>query len=303
MASPSLKLPASYTVCVSPQQRLVVALGRNVVVVDLVARKRIASWHVLSHPSHAAFSADESLLAVKSTWGEVVVVDTTTGTVLARSRPKTQDEGASIHFSPCGKFLIDGSWSGKIRVRQVSDLAVVQEFTFNGEMISSTSTSSDAKLWLFSHQPKTTLGAQRGAAPYLTLWNWPLREPKARVPTGFDNLYAAQLAPSKRHVAVVGNCEASKAEELRLITLSGEVVAVAAVLIGGTGSSTRWSRDSKFVGIVGAREFRVFAAPTLELVASISEEYPSDLAFISNSAEIVLGSWKSGRVAPIGGDA
>lgn len=303
MASPSLELPSSYKVCVSPQERFVAALGRNVVVADLVTRKRIASLHVVSHPSHVAFSPDERLLAVKSTSGEVVIVDPSTGTERARSRPKTRDEGAPIHFSPCGNFLIDGSWSGEIRLRQVTDLAVVEEYTFDGDMITEVSTSAGSDLWLFGHTPKTPTGAQRAARPYLTVWTWPFREPKSKIPSGFDNLHAAQLAPSKQHIAAVGYSQANQSDELRLITLSGHVVASAVVSVGGTGSSTRWSRDSKLIGTIVAREFRIFAAPKLDIVASVADEYPSDIAFIGDNAEVLLGSWNCGRVVPVRCDA
>jgi hypothetical protein len=284
---------------VSPQERFVVALGRNVVLADLVTRKRIASWHPLSHPSDVAFSPDEGLIAVKSTWGEVVVLDVATGAVRARTRPKAQDEGASIHFSPCGNFLVDGSWSGKIRVRQVSDLAVVEEYAFNGEMISATSTTADADLWLFGHKPTTPTGAQRGAPPYLTAWAWPFREPERKVAGGFINLYAAQLAPSGKYIATAGYSHSTKAVELRLLSLSGDVIASTIISAGGTGSSTRWSRDSKLIGAVVAKEFRVFTVPALGPVASFPAQYPSDLAFINNGAEVLLGDWSGGRVVPL----
>jgi len=299
MAPPSLNLPSSYQVCVSPRGRLVATLGRNVSVADLMRRQRIASWHLLSHPSHIAFSPDERLLAVKSTWGEIVVADVATGAEHARNRPKVRDEGASLHFSCCGQFLIDGSWSGKIRVRQVTDLTVVEEYTFNGEMISDASASADGSVWLFGHQPKTPNDAQRPAHPYLTVWSWPFREPERKLPCGFDNLYAAQLAPSKEYIAAVGSSKAGKAAELRILSLAGHIIAATDISVGGTGSSTRWSRNSKLVGAVTAREFRVFAVPTLDSVASIAEEYPSDMAFICNDTELLLGSWSGGRIAPL----
>jgi hypothetical protein len=303
MALPKIKLPTSYEVCVSPQERLIAAVGRNVVVADLLTRKRIASWHAFSHPDHVAFSPDEKLLAIKNTSGEVAILDLATGDVRARSRPKIRDEGAAIYFSPCGTCLVDGSWSGKIRVRKVDDLSVVNEFAFPGEMITEVSASLDGSRWMFGHKPKTPADAQFGAPPYLSIWTWPFREPLATIPSSFDNVYAAQLAPSAQHVAVVGHCRANHAHELRLLALSGDVVASAAVSLGGTGSKTRWSRDSRLIGTIAAHEFRVLAVPTLNTVASIPAEYPSDIAFIGNNTEVFLGSWKWGRVDALRCDA
>lgn len=296
MAMATLKLPTTYTVCVSPRERLLAALGRSVVVANIESRKRIGSWRALSHPSEAAFSPDESLLAVKSTWGEVVVIEPETGVERARWRPKKQDEGSSIHFSRCGGYLVDGCWSGHIRLRQVNSMEVVSEFTYQGQMIQDISKSANGGLWLVAHVPKTPVGAQRGDQAYLTLWSWPLRSPERRIELGVDSLYAAELAPSEEYIGVVGYSNATKRTELRVLSLDGKVLSALAVETGGTGCSLRWSPDSRLIGVVIAGAFQVFQVPELTALESISDQYPSDLAFIRGGAEVILGTWSGGRI-------
>lgn len=232
MTSRVLKLPTSYTLCVSPTERLVAALGRNVALADIKDRRRLVSWHLLSHPSHAAFSPDESLLAIKSTWGEIVIVEASAGTEVSRHRPKQQDEGSALHFSPCGRFIVDGSWSGQLRVRRVEDLSVEETFVYDGEMITNVSASADASVWLVAHKPKHSGALHHDRLPYMTLWEWPLKVPKCRFVSGAEGVEHAALSPAGDCIAVRGYSSKSDTRELRLISLDGDLIASAAVTGG-----------------------------------------------------------------------
>lgn len=128
MASRALTL-TSYELALR-SGHFIAAVGRNVVVVDMQTRGRLHSSHPLAHPSHADFSADDRHLVVKSTWGEIALLNTRSGEKLASFRPKHQDEGASILSAPDGDSIADGAeWSGEIRVRQISELPTVKSFT------------------------------------------------------------------------------------------------------------------------------------------------------------------------------
>lgn len=236
------------------------------------------------------------MLAVKSTWGEIALLDVESGEKLASMRPRHQDEGPALHFSAEGDFLVDGSWSGDIRIRHAADLSVVETFSFKGEMLTSISCDSSRKQWLVVHQPKMTPAGPRVRRPYLTLWTWPLREPEREVDPGFDTLYAAVLSPSSRYIAAVGYNDTTRAVEMRLLTSSGKMLAAKPASSGGTGASTRWSHDSNLIGTVGEGEFLVCSVPDLRMHAKIQEQYPADMAFIRNGTEAVLGSWSQARI-------
>lgn len=193
--------------------------------------------------------------------------------------------------------MIDGSWSGHIRMRRVRDLSVVEHYAFPGEMITSVSASADASLWVFAHQPKVLPNAQHTAPPYFTVWEWPLRSPLRTLPSGCDHLYAAQLAPSGSRIAAVSS--RSQADELLLFELNGEVTGSAQISIGGTGSKIRWSSDSRQLGAVTTRAFDIFLADPLSRERSLPDQYPADLAFIGGTAELLLASWNGGRVVTL----
>ena len=225
--------------------------------------------------------------------------DAKSGENLRTFRPKQQDEGSSISFSPDGSFIVDGSWSGEIRVRSISDLSAFKCSAFPGEMISAVSPSERGELWLFGHTTKTLAEPATTARPYLTLWRWPLSEPMRRIDPGLKILSAAALSPDGSRIAVVGHCEGEPIKVLRLLSIDGALLASTVLTLGGTGSSTRWSRDSKLLGTVSKGEFRIYEAQGLGLYAIYPEEYPADLAFLSDGEEVALGSWSGGRIVKL----
>jgi Anaphase-promoting complex subunit 4 WD40 domain len=296
MTNRTLKLPSSYGLCLSRSEKLVAIVGRNIVIADLVQRKRLGSWHLLKHPSSAAFSRDETLIAVKSTWGEIAIMRIDDGALVISKRPRHQDEGAALHFSPCNNFLVDGSWSGEIRVRNVHDLAIAEKFTYKNEMISSVSPNARADRWLFVHNPKCCEDTSKSQSPYLTIWTWPLKKPKAIIIPNLEQIYSASLAPSALYIAIVGYSLSSDTHVLQILSLAGKVLASVNFALGGTGYKTSWSRDSKIVGTVADGEFLIFEAPSLVPIASFADKYPSDMAFFNENTEVLFTSWTKGHI-------
>lgn len=194
---------------------------------------------------------------------------------------------------------MDGSWSGEIRVRQTSNLTTVEAFEFKGEMITSVSRNSTGDRWLFSHTTIHTPEVSETPRPYLSLWNWPLRNIEQKFEVGLRILNAAVIAPSAQYIAVVGFCDETERTVLRLLNAGGKLLASMPLEHGGTGSSTRWSSDSKLVGTVTKGEFRIYSVPDLTPYVTFTEQYPSDLAFIGGCKEMVLGTWNYGRIVQL----
>jgi hypothetical protein len=292
--SRTLKLPTSYHIATSASERLVAAVGRKVVLADLQQRKRLWSTHALSHPSSADFSGDESMLAVKSTWGEIALLDTVSGDTLVSTRPKAQDEGADIRFAGAD-HLIDCSRSGDIRVRQVSDLAVIETFHFENQLIPTVSFNAERQVWLFFHIPKWLNNTRRN--DYITIWDWPLKQPKAELDTGLSGI-TAELSPSGEQIALSGLDASSRTNELRVLTLDGSLIAK--VQTKSLATVVRWSRDSKSIATCEMQGgFHVFDAQTLALRAQFQEMYPSDIAFIENDSRLILGSCTAGCIVDL----
>lgn len=301
MAARSLKLPSSYEFALSRSQRFVAALGRRVVLADVPGRKRLAAWNPIKHPSHATFSNSETLLALKSTSGEIVVLALPSGEVVTRHIAKV-DEGAEIHFSKCDNYLVDGSWSGSLRVRHASNLGLAAEFIYKDEMIHNVAGDAEGTLWAVAHVPKTRKSENSSAKPYFTLWRWPLEKPESQFSPGFDVLYSMSMSPCGSLISGVGYERATLRTELRLFTRAGSVVAACEISTGGTGSKVRWSPDALLVGAVTDSGYIVFRASSLSMVARVEAEYPSDLAIIESGRSMLIGTWSAGYVVPIGAD-
>jgi len=232
------------------------------------------------------------------------VLDTASGEKLSSHRPRRHDEGGSIRFAPDDDFLVDGSWSGEIRVRRASNLSAVKSFAFEGEMINAVSRNELGDLWLFAHTTKYKPETAETPRPYVSLWKWPLRALQSTINVGLRTMDKAILAPTAPYIAVVGFCEKANGRVLRILSTDGAVLASTPLAIAGTGSSTRWSHDSRLVGTVTKGKFVIYSAPDLTPYATYSEEYPADLAFLRSGLEVVLGSWSAGRTAPlVPGDA
>ena len=260
--------------------------------------RRIGSWHPLSHPSSASFDYVEARLAVKSTSGEIAIVDVRAGGVMSSLRETGLAEGASLHFAGSDEYLVDASWSGTICVRRADTLAGTAQFEFPDEMITEVSPSADRLSWLFAHQPKTRSGENSSDPPYLSLWRWPLAAPAAIFPTGLDNLYAAALSPCGSFIALVGYRHSSKATLLSILSIDGALLREVPTSVGGTGSSTRWSPDGRLLGTVQAKGFAIFEAESLSSRGCIAAEFPSDMAFLADS-RIAIGTWEFGAIADL----
>jgi len=291
-----LKLPTAYALAASADGSLVAALGRDVVIASSSVMRRLYSSHPVSNPSDACFNNEGTQLAIKSTSGHIVVLRTVDSAVLCDHANQHEGEGSALHFSPCGEYLIDGSWDGRISVRAAVQPGTTTEIAFDNEMITVASPSANRLLWLFCHQPKAKGGANRPAPPYLTLWQWPLSRPDATIRPGFDNIYSAALSPDGTLVALVGYDHSTQQTELRMISIAGELLSSRLVSTGGTGNSLRWSPDGAFVGSVQDRRIAVYLSAELSEVAAFGFENPSDICFAADHSYIALGTWGFGLI-------
>jgi hypothetical protein len=292
MAPRALALPPSYAYAISPSQQLIASVGRKVEVADLSTGLRLPSTHPLSNPIHAAFSHTDSRLAIKNTNGDLAIVDLGTSELVARYKAKGYDEGARVHFSPCDNYVIDGSWSGQIRIRRAQDLQIERTHDFGDEMVTEVSPSANSEVWLFAHQPRTPDGENFAPSPYLTLWRWPLTQPDARVDTGFDNLYAAALNPKADLIALVGHSRPSHSGEIRLLALDGRLLASTQLAGAEFGRAARWSTDSSLLGVVTSSGLQILRTSDLSLVESIDDADAHDMAFLDNNKTILVGTDK-----------
>ena len=120
MSTKPWKIGTSYAVAFSGDGRLLATLGRDVSIWDLALRSKVVRAHPFSHPSDAAFSPDQRHLAVRSTSGQIAIVDVRSGLTVVDFDNAAEGEGSNLQYSPCGEFIADGTWSGRLSVRRAS---------------------------------------------------------------------------------------------------------------------------------------------------------------------------------------
>lgn len=301
MARRPLKLPKCYELALSARETYAAVVGRDVVVAHLPSGERCLASRALKDPSHVAFDAAETRIAVKNTAGDLAVLDLRDGAVLVQREAQAPDEGAPLQFSPCDAFLVDGSWSGAIRVRRVADLAVVEEFTHPGEMITEVARTAYGRTWLFVHQPKARRDDEPPPDAYLTVWDWPLRRPSRKLEPRFARLGAASLSPCGTRIATVASPRflpdgSFAPDELRISDAAGKALWSAPVRYAGTQYRARWSTDARLVGTTDASGILVFEAEGLIPHRAFAAEFPSDIAFLDAGTSALVGSWSKAWV-------
>jgi WD40 repeat protein len=169
-----LRIGASYAVAFSSDGRRLAVVSKAVSVFDLDRRKRLFQARPVPQLSDVQFSPDGRTLLVKNTRGRVVLLSAENGTVI-RTLDEGGREGCAPRFSSCGGYVLDGSWDGDLRLREVSSGTVLWGRQFPGEMVEAIHPLARRRLWAVLHAPKAATDDAPPAPPFLTLWKHPVR--------------------------------------------------------------------------------------------------------------------------------
>lgn len=291
------KIGTSNAVAFSRDGRLLAALGRDVFVWDVALKSKVARSHPFSHPSNAAFCPDQGHLAVKSTSGQIVIIDARSGQTAVDFKNAADGEGSNLQYSACGKYIVDGTWSGRLTVRNARSGGheFVQEF--GGEMIRGVHSSADGKHWIIAHGCKATSDDRPPPADYFSIWGWPLRPGGYRVlPERVAFARSSTLSPDGALLAVV---HGAPPETLSVFQVSdGTCAGAVSIQGGGTGDALGWSADARLIGSVQDQTVVFYAWPGLGKMHELALDYPSDVAFALHCDVMAIGSWQVGWVLP-----
>jgi hypothetical protein len=293
-----LTIKKSYKVAFSPDGSTLLSLGRDVALWSIGDREKQWNVHPFSHPSDGTFSPDGVSIAVKSTGGQIVVLNATTGETEFDFKNQSEGEGSNVCFSLSGDQLVDGSWGGRLTVRSRFSGEVCFRTQFPGEMITRIHRPQAGQFLISEHQPKATRSDQPPADCYFLRWSWPLgsAEPQ-RLPLTFPFVASSATSDSGRAMGVVYG-----APPHRMVvfdTDSRSIRWMQEVRIGGSGSSLRWSACGRFIGAVQKDRIAVYRSDDGALMGYRLIHYPSDVDFSPNRSRIAYGSWQTGFVEEI----
>jgi hypothetical protein len=280
------KLPMGFEVGFSEDGRYFFCVGRRVVVFETRTLERVWTSTGISHPSHAAFSPSGSLLAIKSTAGNIVVRDLLRSVIALSS--KAEGEGCEIQFGS-EEALVDGSWNGFLTVRTVSDGKMVHREIHDAEMVSRITRSRDRRFWLVEHNPIVREGENWPKPRYMALHQWPFGS-QDRTIRPDRPLSTMTLSPD-----VDRFCAIERGRRNRIVvgdTETGSVIAVGSPIeLGGTGHDLVWSNDGQLIVSVQEGAFAFYRATDLKSIARVECEYPASIAFRPLHDDVLLGSW------------
>ena len=291
-----LKLGCSYGVRFSPDGTRLAVLGRDLVLWDVAARQKLWRGKFIAHMSGMAFSPDGNRLAIKSTTGQLAVVDAEAGQLLLNFQNKKDGEGCGPAWSPCGQYLADGGWDGRLRVRDAQTGEVLFKQEHPGEMLRGVHVIDGGRRLLVQHGVKSVDEGQDQPPDYCSVWDWPLQAGGGRKVLSLPGLKSCAPSPDGASLAVLHH--AGGVEYLSVQAMDdGRVLATVPVEGGGgTGDALRWLPDGSALGRSGKGKLLFYGWPGLNVLAQEDFIYPCALDFLPGSPLAAIGSWESGML-------
>lgn len=292
--SKSFKLKRAYDLAFAPDANLVATIGRDVLLWDVSARKRLFSVHPLSHPSHVDFSPDGTRLAVKSTSGHIVVIDATTGLTLIDYDNEREGDGAPLYFTPEGDSLVDASWNGTLTARHSTTGTVIFRESLGG-MVSEFTTCADRSTFAYTISRPPATNAEPPPEDSIVVRRWPFTaNHSSTMPVARRFIRCMSLSPSASRLAMLYGAPPTELEICDVAT--ARILASVQVDLGGSGASLGWSPDESLLGCVERRGISLFQSASLLRTHIIEMPYPASVSFSPNGVLLGLASWEQGRV-------
>lgn len=296
-----LRIGPSYELRFDPESRRAVSFGRNVSVWDLATGKRTVRAHPLKHPSHVRWSPEGHTLALKSTSGELVLLNADDLECLGRLQSKTAGEGCGIAFSPSGDRLLDGTWNGVLATYELRSFGQQLKAEFPDTMITSIEPSPSRRFAALVLNRKHSAASAAGPRKSVLLAHWaPSEMALHELDLDADGINATAFDNTETRLAVARRRRLGERDRVEIIDLSEKrVVASVDFMSNPNGRSLAWSPDGNIIASVENDGFRFYDSSRLSVIASVGFRYASHVEFSANGRFVALGAWSGGEVRPI----
>lgn len=291
---PDIKLGKSYEVHFVPHSDLLVCLSLRIKLRRRLGREHVIDAKPFSHPRHCAVAPDANSLAVKNTSGAIALL--ALPTLQLRWVGPPAKEGCQLLFSPCGHYLITGSWRGElIRLETASGATQVLEHT-DGSLLKWLSQSQDRSRYAYVKQP-IAIGNSPPADSIVALRSWPFEsQPEQHLAGPWRLVWAAEISPDAQSLAVMHQ---RKGLDFRLdiVDLSTAVVLSSVpISYGGSNIGLAWSPDGCHLACIRSNGVTIFQAPSLQVAGEVPCAYACHVSFSPDGEFLAIGAWGQGTV-------
>jgi WD40 repeat protein len=294
-SSRAVKLGLSFSVKFVPGHDLIISAGKSVCSWAELGRKRLATAHPFADPAYLDVSPNGQFVVVKSTAGKIVVLAVPTLSLASQVQDVPASEGCQVCFSPCGEFIVDGTWQGDLRCRSVASGEVHFLERVEHSMVSWLSHNATRTKFLYVRQPKT-LGDAPPAPSIVAVRAWPFSSHGEEIVHGdWHYVLASAISPDAERVAVFHHSGGEA--NLEVVDLSSaRLVSRTSFPLGGTNHALSWSPDGRLLACVQHGQVAFFEPATLSVVATHEDPYPCFVEFSFDGSLVALGSWEQGTV-------
>jgi hypothetical protein len=291
-----LKLGAGDRVWYSPDGKRLAVRSSQLSVWDLEKNKRLWRSNPVPYLYYATFSPDGKRLAVKSTTGQIVVVDANNGKVVCDFRNKKDEEGCNLIFSPCGKFIIDGTWEGRLLVRAVATGKIEFEREYANESVHDIYAVDGGSSFVVLNDPRGGDDNKKPPAAYLSRWKWPFGAKPIGTIKLADQLYHTSAVTADGQFFAFDSSLVPKKPSIDVLSLrTGKRVASIPYTRGEHIEQLNWSADGALLGAAKRDCVEIYSAVKIkfELVVKHELENVRDIAFSPTGDTIALAAKNS----------